>query len=87
MTDIHFGSGYWMFIKKLSDNNGAPCEKQPDIFFPEDFPNANVRKVAVSAAKRLCKSCPVKPDCFTYAIESKQRYGIWAGTTAAERNG
>jgi len=85
MSNRHFSSGYWIFIKKLSDAGGADCEDNPDIFFPEDFPDADVRQVATAAAKRICKACPVREPCLTYAIESNQRYGIWAGTTANER--
>lgn len=85
MSNGHFGKGYWLFIKKLSDAGTVPCEENPDIFFPEDFPDKNVRDVAVAVAKRLCKSCPVKADCLSYAIESNQRYGIWAGTSPSER--
>lgn len=85
MSNGHFDKGYWLFIKKLSDAGTVPCEENPDIFFPEDFPDKNVRDVAVAVAKRLCKSCPVKADCLSYAIESNQRYGIWAGTSPSER--
>jgi hypothetical protein len=33
----------------------------------------------------LCGECPIKDKCFTYAIETNQRFGIWAGTTPSER--
>lgn len=85
MTLGHFDSGYWLFIKKLSANSPVPCEENPEVFFPEDFSGKQVRQVATALAKSLCNKCPVKKDCFTYAVESGQRYGIWAGTTAAER--
>ena len=85
MSDRHFDSGYWLFIKKLSDAGGVPCEENPDIFFPDDFPDKQVRDVATAVAKRLCKGCSVKDACLSYAIESNQRYGIWAGTSPNER--
>jgi len=82
-----FETGYWLFLRKIQAAGGAPCEDNPDVFFPEDFPDPNVREIAVAVAKRLCRTCPVKNDCLKYAIESNQKFGIWAGTTASERNG
>lgn len=37
------------------------------------------------AAKALCKICPVQPQCLQYALETKQDWGIWGGTTVPER--
>jgi hypothetical protein len=82
----HFGTGYWNFLRKIQSVESVPCQDSPEIFFPDDFPEPRVRLVATAAAKALCNSCPIKNDCFEYAIESKQRYGIWAGTTPSERS-
>jgi WhiB family transcriptional regulator, redox-sensing transcriptional regulator len=40
---------------------------------------------AVAEAKRTCATCPVKKDCFNYAIDNQIRYGIWGGLTDKER--
>jgi hypothetical protein len=86
MTDQgHFSKGYWAFIKKLSDASPVPCEENPDFFYPEDYPEARLRSVVTAFAKRMCKSCPIQKDCFTYAVESRQKYGIWGGTSPSER--
>ncbi|WP_043267159.1 WhiB family transcriptional regulator [Streptomyces sp. CT34] len=40
---------------------------------------------AIAEAKSLCGRCPVKKDCFNYAIDNQIRYGIWGGLTDKER--
>lgn len=30
-------------------------------------------------AKRVCTSCPVRWECFTYALETRPVAGVWAG--------
>lgn len=40
---------------------------------------------AIAEAKRTCAVCPVKKDCFNYAIDNEVRYGIWGGLTDKER--
>lgn len=87
MTNRHFETAYWKFLRIIQAAGGVPCEETPDIFFPEDFPEQQVRQVATSVARSLCSNCPVQPDCLEYAITTKQKFGIWAGTTAAERTG
>lgn len=37
------------------------------------------------AAKRLCQRCPLLRECATWAIETRQAYGIWGATTPADR--
>jgi len=36
-------------------------------------------------AKLLCDFCPVKALCANYAIVANEQWGIWGGTTPAER--
>jgi WhiB family redox-sensing transcriptional regulator len=53
-------------------------DKEPDIFFPED-------RKAVRDAVAICATCPVRPECLEYALETDIRYGIWGGTTEKQR--
>jgi WhiB family redox-sensing transcriptional regulator len=55
-------------------NTDAACrEHDPDMWFPTD---ARV----VAAPVSICLTiCTVRQDCLDYAIETKQRYGIWGG--------
>lgn len=76
---------YRDFSEAIEQNGGAPCQDIPDIFFPEDFPDKQTREYAVRVAKALCAECPLKTQCFAYAIENDERWGIWAGTLPHER--
>lgn len=87
MTNGHFETAYWTFLRKIQSAGGVACEDNPDIFFPEDFPERQVRQIATAAARSLCRQCPINPDCLKYAIETNQKFGIWAGTTPSDRNG
>lgn len=40
---------------------------------------------SIAEAKRMCATCPVKKDCFTYAIDNQITFGIWGGLTDKER--
>ncbi|MDT2009769.1 WhiB family transcriptional regulator [Rhodococcus opacus] len=37
-------------------------------------------------AKRICHRCPVIDRCRTYPLDSRERYGVWGGTSERERN-
>lgn len=74
------------------DDEGAPCEGQTDLFFPETA-GAGYTPSAVQAihrnnelmAKITCASCPFKVMCAEYALEAVEEWGIWGGLTAEER--
>jgi len=85
MSDGHFDTAYWKFLRKIQSVGRVPCEDAPEIFFPEDFPEKQLRELSIATAKRLCNQCPIKRDCLEYAIETDQRFGVWAGTTSADR--
>jgi WhiB family redox-sensing transcriptional regulator len=53
----------------------------PELFFP---PNG-ARTDLESPAKEACNACPVQSDCLEWALESRQRFGIWGGKTRHER--
>ena len=57
----------------------ASCDTaDPDLFFPQ--PGADT-----SYARSICKACPVRRHCLDYALETKQKFGIWGGMTEAQR--
>lgn len=73
-------------LQEAIDKEGrVPCMDCPDVFFPEDYPDKYTREYAIKVARKLCNGCPIKEECFTYAVESHERYGIWAGTLPGER--
>lgn len=51
-----------------------------EIFYPipED-------EEAEMAAKAICETCPVREACLEYALGSREREGVWGGTTERER--
>ncbi len=49
----------------------------PDIFFSEEVAEQE-------QAINLCAACPVLDQCLNYALRN-ELYGIWGGTTPAER--
>jgi WhiB family redox-sensing transcriptional regulator len=61
---------------------GLPCETAPEVFFPDD---QQYVQEAISYAKLLCDRCDIRIQCLTYALESREIYGIWGQTTPAER--
>ena len=81
----HLSSRYMSLLKLISKSGGVPCEKLPDAFYPEDILDADLRQASTKMAKALCQSCPVIESCFTYALETNQRHGVWGGSTADER--
>lgn len=81
----HLSSTYMSFLKLINEQSGVPCEKLPIAFFPEDIVDPELRSASTKMAKALCKSCPIIEACFTYALETNQRYGVWGGTSADER--
>lgn len=60
----------------------AACAGHPNQAF---FPVGDGEEQVVKKAKAICAVCPVSEECLQYALETNQRFGIWAGTTEAER--
>lgn len=59
----------------------AACRDDSEgLFFPDETDIGTI-----NAAKAICAACPVQDECLSYAIETNQSQGIWAGTTPKER--
>ena len=58
------------------------CRDRADrsIFFPTT-PNSATGRIA----KSVCKKCPVRADCYKFALENNE-LGIWGGTDEWERS-
>jgi WhiB family redox-sensing transcriptional regulator len=70
--------------EQIRENDGAPCENAPDMFFLDKGDHMGPEKMRV--AKQLCGSCPMRVLCLEYALESGEQDGIWGGLTRNERN-
>ena len=47
-------------------------------WFPE-------RGATLEPARRICARCLVRTECLDYAMTTVQRDGVWAGTSAKQR--
>jgi WhiB family transcriptional regulator, redox-sensing transcriptional regulator len=57
----------------------ALCSQtDPEAFFPE-------KGGSTREAKRVCRGCPVRAECLTYALDRDERFGIWGGLSERER--
>lgn len=52
-----------------------------DVFEPE---RPGVRRYRENAAKKVCRSCPARPECLAYALAIRPSEGVWAGFTSRE---
>ena len=62
----------------------AACiDEDPDLFFAV---GASRRAgVEIEQAKSVCRRCPVRADCLSFAIETGQESGVWGGLSEHER--
>ena len=56
------------------------AQTDPMLFYPEE-----VGGKAAQQAKKICKRCPVREACLTYALEHGECFGIWGGTSYRQR--
>lgn len=67
---------------------GAACAGLPAGSF---FPERGTAQITARDAKAVCNGtgsvpvCPVKQTCLEYALERKERFGIWGGMSERER--
>jgi WhiB family redox-sensing transcriptional regulator len=75
-------------IRRASLGIRTPCQtRTPELFFPDgekswvdaDHPGA------YDLARRLCASCESCQWCLASALAHHESYGVWGGTTPAER--
>lgn len=63
----------------------AACrDTDPELHFPVGSGGVTADQQAKEALT-LCRRCPVVADCLAWAVETGQEYGIWGGTTEAQR--
>jgi WhiB family redox-sensing transcriptional regulator len=57
---------------------GACRGLDASIFYPDD-------DVDAESAKEVCAGCHVRSACLEYAIEHRERAGVWGGATERDR--
>jgi WhiB family redox-sensing transcriptional regulator len=60
--------------------NAACTGKNPELWFPE-----RSNSLIAQQAKKECAACPVRATCLAWAIETEVEFGVWGGTTEADR--
>ncbi len=65
----------------------AACKgPQSELFFaPNHLERKEDRLERESAAKAICRSCPVLVQCREYALTVREPHGIWGGLNEYER--
>jgi hypothetical protein len=51
---------------------------EPDVRPPYNL--ADIKK-----ARDVCEQCPVAAECLRNALQNREQYGVWAGTTRKQR--
>ena len=65
--------------------NGACRGRDSAQFFHPDGERGASRMRREIAAKSVCRTCPVRPECAAHALVAREPYGVWGGFTEAER--
>jgi len=65
--------------------DGSCRRENPDVFFHPDRERGPSRRNRDSAAKAVCRRCPVLAICREHALQVHEPYGVWGGLTEHER--
>lgn len=57
------------------------------VFFSPPGEKGRARRTREERARRICGSCEVIEACAAMALDYKERYGVWGGMSAGERQG
>lgn len=69
---------------RSSWRESAACRLlETDLFFPIGKTGRAIEEI--QRAKAVCASCPVRPSCLAFALDTRQAYGIWGGYDEDER--
>jgi WhiB family transcriptional regulator, redox-sensing transcriptional regulator len=72
------------FVRRTSWMSRSACKRaDPELFFPSAADAAG--PVRAREAKAVCARCQVRGDCLAYALATRQKHGVWGGTTEDER--
>jgi WhiB family redox-sensing transcriptional regulator len=73
------------FFVDLPRFDNAKCAdiEDKDLFFPD---NRTQEAERLHQLKAICASCIHEKECLEYALEKQIPYGIWGGSTPADRD-
>lgn len=56
------------------------------VFYPTVHGGrGNLAAYAHRQAVAICRTCPVAHECLWYALDHREEYGVWGGTTPHDR--
>lgn len=64
---------------------GACRDEDAALFFHPEGERGQARDARERAAKAVCARCPVMRQCFEASLAAHEPYGVWGGTSEAER--
>jgi WhiB family redox-sensing transcriptional regulator len=68
-----------LFTEYVTTPEDANClTADPDAFF--EYNNVTVANVV-----KICAVCPILEGCLDYALDAKEEFGVWGGTSARGR--
>lgn len=56
----------------------AACTIDPELWF-------SLNPFEIDEAKKICRHCPVRKQCLTFAVDNDERFGVWGGETSYQR--
>lgn len=65
----------------------AACRQvDPELFYPLSIEDSGQQpQESAAPARAVCRRCPVRTQCLDWALERREQWGIWGGTTWSER--
>jgi WhiB family transcriptional regulator, redox-sensing transcriptional regulator len=64
-------------------HRAACVDLDPELFFPVG--EGAGAAVQLAEAKAVCAGCRVRSECLEWALSTRQTFGVWGGTSEAER--
>ena len=65
--------------------DGACRDADPTTFFHTENERGARRRRREANAKAVCAQCPVLQQCRSFALESREPFGIWGGLGEGDR--
>lgn len=55
----------------------AACKNESELFF--SLAKGQRSRMDREEAIAICEQCPVRQECFDFAIENQEEFGVWGG--------
>ena len=80
-TEYTSAGGQCVTITEISWRQKGACQGlDPAVFFPDE----GDEELAATAIA-VCSTCDVRVACLEHALASREKEGVWGGTTERER--